>query len=414
MALVNEHFAKLPRSYLFPEIERRVEAHLAAHPHDRSRLIRGGIGDVTEPLPPACIAALHAAVDDLATRERFRGYGPAAGHAFVREAIVSAEYAHTGIDPSEIFLSDGSKGDVGHALEIFAPGNRAAITDPVYPVYVDTNVMDGRTGGLGPDGFFEGLIPLRARPENGFIPEIPAQRADLYYLCFPNNPTGAMIDRPRLAAWVEHALATDAVILYDGAYADYLGDPSLPRTIYEIPGAERCAMEFRSFSKSAGFTGLRCGWTVCPRSLHARTAAGEAVPLHPIWTRRWSTRSNGVSWPVQCAAAAACSPQGRREVRALVELYRGNAARLRAAAAAAGLEVWGGEHAPYVWARCPEGLSSWEFFDRLLREDAVVVTPGSGFGPGGEGFIRISAFNTRERIEELSRRLAASPAAIAR
>jgi LL-diaminopimelate aminotransferase len=274
--------------------------------------------------------------------------------------------------------------------------------------------MDGRTGPLGPDGFFEGLIPLRARPENGFVPSIPSERADLYYLCFPNNPTGAMIDRDRLAAWVEHALATDAVILYDGAYADYIGDPALPRTIYEIPGAERCAMEFRSFSKSAGFTGLRCGWTVCPRALQGRTAAGDAVPLHPIWSRRWSTRSNGVSWPVQCAAAAACSPQGQSEIRRLVELYRGNAAILRRASLESGLEAWGGEHAPYVWVRCPEGLSSWGFFDRLLREAAIVVTPGSGFGPGGEGFIRISAFNTRERIESLAERLATLDLGVAR
>lgn len=407
MPLLNEHFRKLPGQYLFPEIERRVADRIASNPAIAGRLIRAGIGDVTEPLPSACIAALHEAADELSRRDTFRGYGPSAGHGFLREAIVHGEYRGLDIDPSEIFVSDGSKGDAGHALEIFAAGNRVGIADPVYPVYVDTNVLAGRTGILGSDGFFEGLHPLRANEANGFVPEIPDESLDLVYLCFPNNPTGAMIDRDALAKWVAWACERDAIILYDGAYADYIDDPALPRTIYEIPGAKRCAMEFRSLSKSAGFTGLRCGWTVCPRELEGRLADGTRASVHPMWSRRWSTRSNGVSWPVQRAAAAAYSPRGRAEIAALIDLYRGNARILREGASASGLRVWGGVHAPYVWVGCPDGLSSWAFFDRVLDEAAVVVTPGSGFGPGGEGYVRISGFNSRHNAEEIVRRLEA-------
>ncbi len=407
MPLLNEHFRKLPGQYLFPEIERRVADRLASNASIAPRLIRAGIGDVTEPLPAACVAALHESADEMARRETFRGYGPSAGHGFLREAIVGGEYAGLGIDPSEIFVSDGSKGDAGHALEIFASGNRVGIADPVYPVYVDTNVLAGRTGPLREDAFFEGLHPLRANEANGFVPAIPDVPLDLVYLCFPNNPTGAMIDRETLSRWVAWACEHDATILYDGAYADYVDDPSLPRTIYEIPDAKRCAMEFRSLSKSAGFTGLRCGWTVCPRELEGRLSDGSRQAVHPMWSRRWATRSNGVSWPVQRAAAAAYSPQGREEVAALIDLYRGNARILREGALAAGLRVWGGVHAPYVWVACPEGLTSWGFFDRLLDEAAVVVTPGSGFGPGGEGYVRISGFNSRRNAEEIVARLAA-------
>lgn len=406
MAILNPNFRRLPAQYLFREIERRVAERVASDPSLGSRLLRAGIGDVTEPLPPACIAALHAGADELSRHETFRGYGPYTGHPFVREAIVAGEYAGLGIDPSEVFLSDGSKGDVGHALEVFAEGNRVGIADPVYPVYVDTNVLSGRTGPLGADGFFEGLFPLRANAANGFVPEPPDRPLDLVYLCFPNNPTGAMIDRAGLERWVRWAIEHDATILYDGAYADYVGDRALPRTIYEIPEARRCAMEFRSFSKSAGFTGLRCGWTVCPQALEGRLPSGERTQVHPMWTRRWSTRSNGVSWPVQRAAAAVYSPEGRGQVRALIELYRGNAQRLRHGAESMGLRAWGGVHAPYVWVSCPPGLDSWTTFDRLLDRAAVVVTPGVGFGPSGEGFVRISAFNSRANVEEIVRRLA--------
>lgn len=407
MTLLNEHFRKLPGQYLFPEIERRVKDRLASSPALATRLIRAGIGDVTEPLPDACVRALHEAADEMSRPETFRGYGPSTGHAFLREAIVHGEYAGLGVDPSEIFVSDGSKGDAGHALEIFAAGNRVGIADPVYPVYVDTNVLAGRTGSLGADGFFEGLHPLRASESNGFVPEIPEAHLDLVYLCFPNNPTGSMIDRASLTRWVDWANDRGATILYDGAYADYVDDLSLPRTIYEIPGAKRCAMEFRSLSKSAGFTGLRCGWTVCPQELEGRLADGSPARVHPMWSRRWATRSNGVSWPVQRAAAAAYSPEGRVQVKALVDLYLGNARILREGAEAAGLRVWGGVNAPYVWVACPDGLSSWAFFDRLLDESAVVVTPGAGFGPGGEGYVRISGFNSRRNAEEIVKRLAA-------
>ena len=405
MPLLNEHYRKLPGQYLFPEIERRVNERLAADADLAPRLIRAGIGDVTEPLPPACVQALHDAAEEMARRESFRGYGPSSGHLFVREAIVAGEYAGLGIEASELFLSDGSKGDAGHALEVFAAGNRVGIADPVYPVYVDTNVLAGRTGGLASNGLFDGLAPLAATESNGFVPDLPSQPLDLVYLCFPNNPTGAMIDRAGLERWVRWALDHDAVILYDGAYADYVSDPDLPRTIYEIPDARRCAMEFRSLSKSAGFTGLRCGWTVCPRELEGRLPDGTRTAVHPMWSRRWATRSNGVSWPVQRAAAAAYSDSGREQVRSLIDLYRGNARILREGSLAAGLRVWGGAHAPYVWIACPEGLTSWGFFDRLLEEAAVVVTPGCGFGPGGEGYVRISGFNSRENVEAIVERL---------
>ncbi len=406
MAILNEHFDKLPGQYLFPEIERRVERRLATDPELAPRLIRAGIGDVTEPIPPACAAAIRDAADELSDRSTFRGYGPASGHRFVREAIAHGEYEAIGIDRDEIFLSDGSKGDAGHALEVFAAGNRIGVADPVYPVYVDTNVLAGRTGPLADDGIFDGIVPLRATEANDFLPGPPETPLDLAYLCYPNNPTGAMIDRAGLAAWVAWALEHDAIILYDGAYADFVSDPALPKSIYEIDGARRCAMEFRSLSKSAGFTGVRCGWTVCPRELEGRLPSGERRPVHPMWSRRWATRSNGVSWPVQRAAAAAYSSEGREQVRRLVDLYRGNAHLLREGVAAAGLRVWGGRHAPYVWVGCPNGLSSWAFFDLLLGELAVVTTPGCGFGPGGEGYVRISGFNDRDRVEEIVSRLA--------
>ena len=405
MAILNEHFDKLPGQYLFPEIARRVASRLEANPDLATRLIRAGIGDVTEPIPAACAAAIRQAADELSHRDTFRGYGPAVGHPFVREAIAAGEYQELGVEPDEIFLSDGSKGDAGHALEIFAPGNRIAVADPVYPVYVDTNVLAGRTGPIGADGIFDGILPIRANEANDFLPEPPDAPIDLVYLCFPNNPTGAMIDRPGLASWVAWALERDAIILYDAAYADFVADPSLPKSIYEFDGARRCAMEFRSLSKSAGFTGVRCGWTVVPRELEGRLPSGERRPVHPMWSRRWATRSNGVSWPVQSAAAAAYSPEGRAQVRELVELYRSNAERLREGVAAAGLRVWGGLHAPYVWVGCPNGLRSWAFFDLLLDQLAVVTTPGCGFGPGGEGYVRISGFNSRERVEEIVQRL---------
>lgn len=409
MAFLNEHYLTLAAGYLFPEISRRVAAFAAAHPEAAKRIIRCGIGDVTEPLPQVAIDAMHAAVDELARRETFRGYGPGTGYEFVRAAIADTDYRQRGVTVAddEIFLSDGSKGDCGSILEILGSGNRIAITDPVYPVYVDSNVMWGNTGPARPDGRYEGLLYMPSTPENGFVADIPKQPVDLIYLCFPNNPTGSMIDRPRLTAWVEYALSHRAIILYDSAYEAFIRDPSLPRSIFEIDGARRCAIEFRSFSKSGGFTGVRCGYTVVPKELEGFTRDGRAIPLHGLWTRRWNTRSNGVSWPVQAAAAALCSPTGQTQIRALVDFYMENARILREGCAALGLDVWGGDNAPYVWARCPGGADSWSFFDRLLAEANVVVTPGAGFGACGQGFFRISAFNGRAQVEEAVRRMSA-------
>jgi LL-diaminopimelate aminotransferase len=409
MARVNEHYLKLSAGYLFPEIARRVKAFSDANPTLAGRIIRCGIGDVTEPLPPAACAAMREAIDELAQRETFKGYGPGTGYDFLRSAIAETDFRSRGaqIDDDEIFVSDGSKGDCGSILEILGSDNRIAITDPVYPVYVDSNVMWGHTGPARADGRYEGLVYLPGTPANGFVAEIPTQPVDLVYLCFPNNPTGSTIDRPRLAVWVEWARKHRAIILFDAAYEAYVRDPSLPRSIFEIPGARECAIEFRSFSKSGGFTGVRCGYTVLPKDLKASTADGREIPLHGLWTRRWNTRSNGVSYPVQKAAAALYTPQGQAEVAKLVEHYMGNARILRDGVRALGLEVWGGENAPYVWVSCPKGVSSWEMFDRLLREAQVVVTPGAGFGSCGEGFFRISAFNSRANVEEAVRRLAA-------
>lgn len=413
MAFINDHYLKLAAGYLFPEIARRVAAFADANPSLKGRIIRCGIGDVTEPLPPAAIAAMHAGVDELASRETFRGYGPATGYDFVREAIVQGDFRERGIaiEADEIFLSDGSKPDASAFIEILAAGspaeggNRIAVCDPVYPVYVDNNVMAGNTGAALAGGGYEGLVYLPGTPENGFVPEPPAQPVDVAYLCYPNNPTGAVITRAQLTRWVEWALANDALICYDAAYEAYVRDPSLPRSIYEIPGADRCAVEFRSFSKNGGFTGVRAGYTVVPKAVEGRTRSGERVPLHRLWMRRWATCSNGVSWPVQRAVAALYSPEGRAQMAELINFYMENAAILRQACTAQGLRVSGGEHAPYVWVACPEGLGSWEIFDTLLTRAQLVVTPGAGFGRHGEGFFRISAFNSRANVIEAGKRL---------
>jgi LL-diaminopimelate aminotransferase len=345
---------------------------------------------------------MHKAADELARRETFRGYPPAAGYDFVRTAIARGDFADRGlaVDPAEIFLSDGSKGDCGHILEIFGPGNRIAIADPVYPVYVDTNVMAGNTGLARQGGGYEGIIYLPCTPQNGFVPAPPNERADLVYLCSPNNPTGSVMTRDQLDAWVEYALRHDAIILYDAAYEAYIRDPALPHSIYEIDGARRCAIEFHSFSKNGGFTGVRCGYTVLPRDVSAAARDGRRVALHDLWARRWATRANGVSYPVQRAAEALYSPEGRRQAAALIEHYLGNARLLREGCESAGWKAWGGTQAPYVWVECPGGLDSWGMFDRLLREANIVVVPGAGFGRCGEGYFRMSAFNTRPNVEE--------------
>ena len=408
MAYLNENYSKLKAGYLFPEIGRRVKAFGEAHPDAAAKIIRCGIGDVTEPLPAACREALHKAVDELGQRDTFRGYGPEQGYDFLRQAIAKHDFRDRGLDiaDDEIFVSDGSKCDCGNILDIFGPGNRIAITDPVYPVYVDTNVMVGNTGDADETGAYAGIVYLPWTAENGFVPALPKESVDLIYLCYPNNPTGAVATREQLAAWVDYARKHESIIFFDAAYEAYVRTPGIPHSIYEIDGARECAIEFRSFSKNGGFTGLRCAFTVVPKSLHARTRDGESKPLYPLWLRNHTTKFNGVSYPVQRAAEAIYSPQGRREVDALVDFYMENARILREAVSGAGLAVYGGIDAPYIWVRGPEGVPSWTMFDFLLREANIVTTPGSGFGAAGEGYFRISAFNSRERALEAARRLA--------
>jgi LL-diaminopimelate aminotransferase len=407
LAYLNENYLKLQAGYLFPEIARRVREFCESNPGVEERLIRCGIGDVTEPLPRAAIDAMHKAIDDLGRRETFRGYGPEQGYPFLRAAIAQGDFRDRNIEISddEIFVSDGSKCDCGYILDILGDQNKIAITDPVYPVYVDTNVMAGHTGPPREDKSYEGIVYLPCTAENGFVPSPPKEHVDLIYLCFPNNPTGAVASRKQLTDWVEYARSHDALILFDAAYEGYISDPAIPHSIYEIEGARECAVEFRSFSKTGGFTGVRCGFTVMPKSVLGRTESGRRLPLHGLWNRRWSTKSNSVSYPVQRAAEALYTKEGREQIAALIKHYMGNAAILREAAAGAGMRVHGGSNAPYIWVETPAGLTSWEMFDRVLKELNVVITPGSGFGVQGEGYVRISAFNSRSNAEEVARRL---------
>ena len=405
MARINENFLKLKAGYLFPEIARRVTAFNEANPEAAKRLIRCGIGDVTEPLPEACRKAMHDAVDELGDASTFKGYGPEQGYAFLREAIVENQYAGLGIAADEVFVSDGSKCDTGNILDIFGHDNVIAITDPVYPVYVDTNVMAGNTGDADEKGAYAGLVYLPCTAANEFVPAIPDQKVDLVYLCYPNNPTGATATREQLTAWVAYARANKAIILYDAAYEAFIQDSAIPRSIFEIEGAHECAMEFRSFSKNGGFTGVRCAYIVMPKALKGYSADGSEQAIHPLWSRRHSTKFNGASYPVQKGAAAVFSEEGKKQVAALIEGYMANAALLREACLQIGLPVFGGVNAPYVWVGCPDGLSSWDMFDKMLNEANVVITPGSGFGAAGEGYFRISAFNTRKNVEEVCRRI---------
>jgi LL-diaminopimelate aminotransferase len=400
MARINEHYAKLPASYLFPEIGRRVRAYQASHAD--AKVIRLGIGDVTEPLAPAIVEAMHAAVDEMSKRETFRGYGPEQGYDFLVEAIREHDYAARGIAiaADEIFVSDGSKCDSGNIQEVFSLAARVAVTDPVYPVYVDSNVMAGRTGPVGADGRYPGLVYLVGNEANGFQPDPPEQPVDVVYLCSPNNPTGTVATREQLERWVEWARRHDAILLFDAAYESYITDPALPRSIYEIEGARDCALELRSFSKRAGFTGVRCAFLVVPRTVTGVGADDKPVSLNALWSRRHSTKFNGASYVVQRGAAAAYSPAGLAQTREQIAFYMENARILREGLGAAGFTVFGGVHAPYLWLRTPEGATSWQFFDRLLAEAQVVGTPGAGFGPGGEGYFRLSAFNSRANIEE--------------
>jgi len=407
MAYLNDHYLKLKAGYLFPEIARRVRVFCEQNPEAAKRLIRCGIGDVTEPLPAAVIAAMHQAVDEMANRATFKGYGPEQGYEWLRATIAKNDFRDRGIDVAddEIFVSDGSKCDCGSILDILGHNNRIAISDPVYPVYVDTNVMAGHTGEADEAGAYAGIVYLPCTPQNGFIPEPPRDEVDVIYLCSPNNPTGAVATRAQLEAWVKYALANKSIILFDAAYETYISDPAIPHSIYEIPGARECAIEFRSFSKNGGFTGTRCAFTVVPKALVAATDKGEFKSLHPLWNRRMSTKFNGVSYIVQRAAEALYSPEGKAQVRQLVAHYMGNAKVLVAGAKAAGLTVFGGVNAPYIWTQTPTGMTSWQAFDKVLNEANVVITPGSGFGSKGEGYFRVSAFNSRANAEEAAKRL---------
>jgi len=405
MAKINDNYLKLKAGYLFPEIARRVNAFAEANPD--AKIIRLGIGDVTEPLPEACRTAMIQAVEEMGDRATFKGYGPEQGYAWLREKIASHDFQARGcaIDASEIFISDGSKCDTGNILDIFGKDNTIAVTDPVYPVYVDTNVMAGHTGEANEKGEYGGLVYLPVTAENNFTAEIPTQKVDLIYLCFPNNPTGATATREHLQAWVDYAKANNSIIFFDAAYEAYITDPDLPHSIYEIEGAKDCAIEFRSFSKNAGFTGTRCALTVVPKTLKAKAADGSDVELWKLWNRRQSTKFNGVSYIVQRGAEAVYSEAGNAQINALVNFYLENAKIIRTQLMAAGIEVYGGVNAPYVWVKTPQCLLSWDFFVKLLQVCNVVGTPGSGFGAAGEGYFRISAFNSRENVEEAMKRI---------
>ncbi len=405
MIKINENFNKLQASYLFSDIAKRVASHQNAHPEQD--VIKLGIGDVTRALPDACIKAMHAAVDEMANDASFRGYGPEQGYDFLRETIAKGDFQSRGcsVDADEVFVSDGAKCDSGNFQEIFSNDITVAIPDPVYPVYVDTNVMAGRTG-EAEGGRYNGLVYLEATKENGFIPEIPNAQVDLIYLCFPNNPTGATITHDELKKWVDFARESKALILYDAAYEAFVQDEGIPRSIYEIEGAREVAVEFRSFSKTAGFTGTRCAYTVVPKECMAYTASGEAVSVHSLWNRRHTTKFNSVSYPIQRAAEAVYSDEGQAQVKELISYYLNNAAYIREKMTALGYDCIGGDNSPYIWI---DGkMDSWEFFDLLLNKAGVVCTPGAGFGKCGEGYIRISAFNSFENVKKAMDRISNS------
>jgi LL-diaminopimelate aminotransferase len=405
MALINENYLKLQAGYLFPEIGRRVREFAAANPD--KKIIRMGIGDVTQPLVPAVVKAFHEGVEEMGNAATFKGYGPEQGYDFLREAIALHDYQSRGVDipADDIFVSDGSKCDTGNIQEIFGAANKIAICDPVYPVYADTTVMSGKTGAIQSNGYFEGIIYMPCNEANGFIPELPAERPDLIFLCYPNNPTGTVASREELTKWVEYARANKCIILYDAAYESYITDERIPHSIFEIEGAKEVALEFRSFSKTAGFTGTRCAFTVIPKELYAYDSRGNAHQVKTFWNRRHTTKFNGVSYPVQKAAAAIYSEEGKQQVKAVIDYYLENARIMRESLQETGFTVFGGLNAPYVWVKTPQGLKSWEFFDKLLNEANVVGTPGSGFGPSGEGYFRFSAFADRDQVLEAMDRI---------
>ncbi len=406
MFKVNTNYLKLKAGYLFPEIARRVKAFSLENPE--KSLIRLGIGDVTEPLPKACCKAMHSAIEEMATHDGFHGYGPEQGYFWLRESIAKFDYQLRGCDisPEEIFVSDGSKCDSSNILDILSSNNKIAVTDPVYPVYVDSNVMKGHTREANEFGQYEGLVYIAINEDNNFVAKIPEESVDIIYLCFPNNPTGAVATKNQLTDWVNYAKKNDALILFDAAYEAFIQDQSLPHSIYEIEGARDCAIEFRSFSKNAGFTGTRCAFTVIPKALVAKSLTGSEIDLWSLWNRRQCTKFNGVSYIVQRGAEAIYSDEGRVEIKKLIDFYMNNAEIIRNSLTKSGFKVYGAENAPYAWIKVPKSMNSWEFFDFLLNRANVVGTPGSGFGSAGEGYFRLSAFNTLENVEQAMYKIA--------
>ncbi len=396
MALLNEHYLKLAKNYLFADIAKKVNAFKVSHP--KSNVISLGIGDVTRPLCPAVIEAMHKAVDEMSTKEGFHGYGPEQGYLFLREAIVKNDFLPRGIhiDPSEVFINDGAKSDTGNIGELVRWDNSVGVTDPIYPVYIDSNVMCGRAGKLQ-DGKWSNVTYMPCLQENNFVPQIPDHRVDIIYLCYPNNPTGTVITKNELKKWVDYAMKNDTLIFYDAAYEAYIQDENIPHSIYEIKGAKKVAIEFHSYSKTAGFTGVRCGYTIVPKELSALCVdTGERHALNPMWERRQSTKFNGTSYISQRAAEAIYTAEGKQQVKQTIDYYMGNAKIMRETLVKLGLKVYGGENAPYLWVRTPEEIGSWKFFEQLLYGAQVVCTPGVGFGPSGEGFIRFTSFGNRE------------------
>ena len=405
MALVNEHFLKLPNNYLFADIAKKVNAFKVSHP--KAEVISLGIGDVTQPLCPAVIEAMHKAVDEMASKDTFRGYGPEQGYQFLRDAIVKNDFVARGIhlEASEIFVNDGAKSDTGNFQELVRWDNSIGVTDPIYPVYIDSNVMIGRAGELGDDGKWSNVTYMPCTAENNFTPALPDKSVDVIYLCYPNNPTGTVITRDELRKWVNYAIKNDALIFYDAAYEAYIQDEDIPHSIYEIKGARKVAVEFHSFSKTAGFTGIRCGYTVVPKELTVATLKGERIPLNHLWNRRQCTKFNGTSYVSQRAAEAIYTPEGKAQVKATIDYYMNNARTMYNTLTDLGLEVYGGRNAPYIWVKTPNGMGSWKFFEQMLYEAHVVCTPGVGFGPSGEGYIRLTAFGEAEDCKEAMERL---------
>ena len=404
MALINEHFLKLQNNYLFSDIAKKVNSFKVTHP--KKKIIRMGIGDVTQPLAPAVIEAMHKAVDEMASKDTFHGYGPEQGYLFLIDAIIKNDYASRGIflEPGEVFVSDGAKSDCGNIGDMLRHDNSIGVTDPVYPVYIDSNVMSGRTGTLE-NGKWSDVVYIPCTEANNFVPDLPSRRVDIIYLCYPNNPTGTTLTKEELKKWVNYALANDCLIMYDSAYEAYIQDPNIPHSIYEIKGAKKVAIEFRSFSKTAGFTGIRCGYTIVPKELNAFTLAGERVPLNRMWNRRPCTKFNGTSYITQRGAEAIYTPEGKKQVKAIIQYYMANARIMKEALESTGLKVFGGENAPYLWVKTPGEVNSWKFFEQMLYEANVVGTPGVGFGPSGEGYIRLTAFGERADCEEAMKRI---------